>query len=222
MPPISCHQARKLLQARLILIPHDGQEPTIWLFLIVMGGITGLAMVSVLIGCLAVKCCKRRRNRKLIQKKAAADIEWIEQVQSGSISTLADEEDDIIEQRTANLMAVAAFAGREQKLYAHQKKMKMSKSRKSSSIMMPITMAELKRWAVRSVTGCDGNHLKQQPAPNPVTPTMVASASFLPVPSQSTDHRDTSTDYQDPAKLVEELRSDRKRASGGKQRKVLG
>ncbi|OCT45825.1 hypothetical protein CLCR_01721 [Cladophialophora carrionii] len=186
-----------------------------------MGGITGLAVVSVLIGCLAVKCCKQRRNRKLIQKKAAAEIEWIEQAQNESISTLADEEDDIIERRTANLMAVAAFAGREQKLYAHHKKMKMSKSRKSSSIMMPVSMAELKRWAVRSVTGCDGNHLEQQPAPKPVSPMAVASASFLPVLPQSNDNRDTSTDYQDPARLVEELRSDQKRASRGKQRRGL-
>jgi hypothetical protein len=221
MPPTSRHRTQTRLQARVTIIPHDGQEPTIWLFLIVIGGITGLAIISVLIGCLVVKSCKRRRNRKLIQKKAAADIEWIGQAQNASASTLADEEDDIIERRTANLMAVAAFAGREQKQYAHHKKMKLSRSRKSSSVMMPVTMAELKRWAVRSVTGCDGNGLEQSPAPKPVSQTVVASASTLPVPPYLTHHRDTSTDYQEPAKLIEEMRPNNKRASWGSKRRVL-
>ncbi|KIW68311.1 hypothetical protein, variant [Phialophora macrospora] len=221
MPPTSRHRTQTLLQTRVTIIPHNGQEPTIWLFLIVICGITGLAIISVLIGCLVVNCCKPRRNRKLIESKEAADIEWIGQAQNGSIPTLVDEEDEIIEQRTANLMTVAAFAGREQKQYLHHKKMKLSKNRKSSSIMMPVTMAELKRWAVRSVTGCDGNHLEQQPAPKPVSQTVVVSASSLQPPPHLDHNRDTSTDYQEPAKLIEEIQSNDKRASRGKQRRVL-
>jgi hypothetical protein len=128
------------------------------------------------------------------------------------------------------LLAIDTFVGREQKLYANHKKAKLNRSWKTSSIMMPVTMAETKRWALRSVTSCDGDPSKARKEPHPAPEMAAASASepsresgaTLQVPPPSRLNPDTSTDYQEPATLVEDIRLSKEQASDDKQKTGVG
>ena len=216
MPPASS-RAQEVLQERIVVIPKNGQKPTVWLFIFVLGGIVGFGFLSALIGCVMAKCCrqKRKRNQKMIEKKVADYIERAERRRNSSVSTLADNADDLVERRTANMLAIDAFAGSEQKLQANQKKAELNRTWESSSIIKPVT--ELKRLAVRSVMSCDTNRLPSQPENTASKSTATSTTGplqqperALQAPTSLRSNRDTSIDYQEPARLVEDLRSDDK------------
>ncbi|KAJ9617037.1 hypothetical protein H2200_000758 [Cladophialophora chaetospira] len=225
MPPM-LPAAHDGLQKRIVIIPHDGQKPTIWLFVIVLGGITGFAVLAALVGCLAAKCWRKKRNQKIIEKKVADDIEQAQRRQNLSSSTVADEQNDIVERRTANLMAIDAFAGREQKLYANHKKAKLNRSWKTSSVALPVTMAEMKKLPVRTMSSCGGTRPERQPDEPPEMTDVGTSrpsqdlTTAVQVPLPLHHISDTSIDYQEPAALVEDIRSNDRRPPQGKQRRA--
>ncbi len=86
------------------------------------------------------KCCRKKRNQTIIEKKVADDIELAE-----SAPTLTENEDDLAERRTANMLDIDNFAGREQQLYVNHKKVKLNARWTSSVIVMPVDIAEIKR-----------------------------------------------------------------------------
>lgn len=117
----------------------------------------------------------------------------------------------MIEQRTAEMMAVNVFAGREQKVYADDKKAKLNQGWTSSSIAMPVSLAELKGcWQARQESRSRSrpdpafHATAATPEPQQNPPAILQDASAV------RNRPITSTDYDDPAELVESLRDNRR------------
>ena len=215
MPPTSLRSAQNVLQEPLTIIPHNGQKPNWWLFIIIVSSITGFALLATAVGCLvATGCCRRNnRNRKEIEKRAAANIEDAQRIQyaqsrssSRSSTTLANEEDDLIGRRTANLLAAWTFEGHEKKSSANHKKAILNKSWRRSAVAMPVTLASLRKLPMHNLTA-PSEHLESQETPNPA-PTIPAPRGAWPtlaIPSFLGCTGETNTAFEEPARLVGRL-----------------
>ncbi|EXJ70017.1 uncharacterized protein A1O5_07090 [Cladophialophora psammophila CBS 110553] len=220
MPVIPLYRGQRVLRGKSIpLAPREDEESDSWIFLIVLIGIVGFAMLSALVGLIWAKCCSKRGDQKLVEK-IAAEVAGTQRIQVVSASASARSSrtfiaNPVVERRRANMLALNAFVGWEERIYADKKRSRRSRGRKSSSIMLPVTLASLRKWAKRSTLSGDQDELRQPS--NHASPTLSSNSELWPIPTSIPTHPsplhckskctfNTSTDYDEPSRLLEDIR----------------
>ncbi|KIX94054.1 uncharacterized protein Z520_10080 [Fonsecaea multimorphosa CBS 102226] len=198
----------------IALEPREAGEHSYWIFFIVLGSIVGFALLSALGGLISARCCSKRGDQKFIEK-LAAEIEDTQRTQvvsasASSRSSLTLVEDPIVERRRANMVTLNAVVGQEERDHADKKRSRRSSGRESSSIALPVTLATLRKWAKRSTLSGDHN---QRQSPNH-TRVISGPGSADPIPTppvplhcKSRCEISTSTNYDEPSQLIDDIRS---------------
>lgn len=201
-----------------VLRTSASDEPDYELFLIVFGSIAAFAFASAFLGCCTAIICRRRRRKRMEKEVAALSLDarsgvWTPTSSAATLattdSTLIDPDveaqQDNIAQRTSNLMNNDAFVGRELNWFQKSKQRKRRRGWKSSSIMLPVILDDLRQWAKRHAPS--ESH-PEEPIPSSSSKPASGSRQDLDgvVPPQSTAHCNSSTDYEDPSELLEEIR----------------
>ena len=103
-----------------------------------------------------------------------------------------DEEDAVIESRTANLLAHGTFVGRELQEY----KMKI-RNKTGEQTALPVCVADLIKWAKRTLSSEEACPQNREPAEKANT--------VKPSRGNRTVTFDTSNEYEDPQQVVMDL-----------------
>ncbi|OAP64719.1 hypothetical protein AYL99_00691 [Fonsecaea erecta] len=212
MPVIPFHQIESV--PTIALVPREAGERNYWVFFVVFGSIVGFALLSALAGLMSARYCSKHGDRKII-KKIAAEIEDTQHAQvasasASSRSSLTLVEDPIVERRRAAMVPLDAPVGLEETVYGDKKRSRRSRGRKSSTATLPITLATLRKWAKRSTLSGDHNPWQQSNLTSPMSG--LSSADSIPTPPiplhcKTRCEIGTSMNYDEPERLIEDIRS---------------
>lgn len=211
MPATRLYHAHTLLENNaIILLPHGDEDPNYNLIGIVIGSIAAFTLFSVFVGCCTAIRSRRRIQRRQIEKAAALDLERASSTPGTSGSTLVgdrgDNQDDVIERRTAHLMDNDTFVGRELVMFRKSKPGTRKRGSKNSSVMLPVRLDDLRKWARGSHSA--GIYHEDQAGSLPPRPSSGLHPDHGPVATHPAPaHRGTSIDYDEPSKLANEIRS---------------
>ncbi|OQV08457.1 hypothetical protein CLAIMM_12730 [Cladophialophora immunda] len=221
MPVIPFHRTAFISEEKgIALAPREAEENSYWIFFLVFGSIVGFALLSAMAGLISARCCSKRGDRKIIEK-LAAEIDDTQQTHvvsasASSRSSLTLVEDPIVERRRANMASLNALVGREERVYADKKRSRRSRGRKSSSVALPVTLATLRKWAKRSTLSGDHNSPQPSNHASPISGPSSADpipAHPIPLHCKSRCQISTSTNYDEPSRVIEAIRSHTKQTT---------